>query len=237
MFSQKCLKILLTTSALLWMSCALCQIQTEGKLAESGKIKVKALPHAAEWVNTPKDFKILADDSFSITAAKETDLYNSADGGAPVATAPMLLFSAEETFVLTAAVSVDFKQEYDGGFLVIYADPQHWVKLLLEKSHYGPVSVCSSVTNIFSDDSVNSYISSNQVFLRLTRAKDVFGFYYSLDGKEWKYIRYFNFVAKGALKVGFASQSPLGQQTVAVFSKIRYSSNKASEFWSGEPKE
>ena len=202
--------------------------------APRSQVEIQALPITGEWMNTPRDFKILSGDSFSITATAKTDLYNNVDGP-DVATAPMLLFSAAETFVLTTAVAVDFKQEYDGGFLVVYSDPDHWVKLLFEKSHYGPFSVCSSVTKIDSDDSVNTEVPGKEVFLRLTRAKDVFGLYYSLDGKKWAYIRYFRFTGKGPLKVGFASQSPAGEQATAVFSKVRYSPRKVADFWTGEP--
>jgi len=187
-------------------------------------------------MNAPKDFKILSEDSFSITASAKTDLYNDADSGTHTATAPMLLFPAEETFVLTTAVTVDFNQEYDGGFLVVYSDPDHWLKLLFEKSHYGTFSVCSNVTNVNPDDSVNSDVPNKEVFLRLTRAKDVFGFYYSIDGKKWTYIRYFRFPLKGPLHVGFASQSPAGEQCATVFSKIRYSPKAVDDFWTGEPK-
>jgi len=213
--------------------------QVQGKPADSsaGKIDIKALPRPGAWMNAPKGFKILSEDSFSITASTKTDLYNDMDSGVHLATAPMLLFPAEDTFVLTTAVTVDFKQEYDGGFLVVYSDPDHWVKLLFEKSHYGPFSVCSNVTNVNTDDSVNTDVPGKEVFLRLTRAKDVFGFYYSFDGKKWAYIRYFRFPLKGPLEVGFASQSPTGEQCTTVFSKIRYSPRGVGDFWTGEPKE
>ena len=187
-------------------------------------------------MNAPKDFKILSEDSISITASTKTDLYKDVESGAHTATAPMLLFPAEDTFVLTTAVTVDFKQEYDGGFLVVYSDPDHWVKLLFEKSHYGTFSVCSNVTNVNPDDSVNTDVPGKEVFLRLTRAKDVFGFYYSIDGKKWAYIRYFRFPVKGQLHVGFASQSPAGEQCATVFSKIRYSPKAVGDFWTGAPK-
>jgi regulation of enolase protein 1 (concanavalin A-like superfamily) len=203
--------------------------------AAAGKVDVKALPRPGAWMNAPKDFQVLSDDSLSITASKKTDLYNNAESGERVATAPMLLFPADEAFVLTAAVAVDFKQEYDGGFLVVYLDPDHWVKLLFEKSHYGPPSVCSGVTKVGTDDSVHADVPGNEVFLRVTRAKDVFGLYQSLDGKKWSYIRYFRFPAKGPLKVGLAAQSPAGEQSTAVFSKIRYAPRKVGDFWTGEP--
>jgi uncharacterized protein len=249
MTSQTLLKAMLLPLILAVASCApdrpptqhpsQAQGQVQGRPAASltGKIEIKALPGQGAWMNAPKDFKILSEDSFSITAATKTDLYNDVASGVHTATAPMLLFPADDTFVLTTAVTVDFKQEYDGGFLVVYSDPDHWVKLLFEKSHYGTFSVCSNVTNVNSDGSVNADVPGKEVFLRLTRANDVFGFYYSIDGKKWTYIRYFRFPVKGPLHVGFASQSPTGEQCATVFSKIRYSPKAVSDFWTGEPKE
>src|SRR5262245_43815261 len=122
MTSQKLLIAMLLPLVLSWASCAdraptevLSQApgQGQGKPAGSsaGKIDIKALPRPCTWMNAPKDFKILSEDSFSITASAKTDLYNDVDSGVHTSTAPMLLFPAEDTFVLTTAVSVDFKQE------------------------------------------------------------------------------------------------------------------------------
>jgi uncharacterized protein len=203
----------------------------------SGEVSISSLPGSGVWTNTPKSFKKLSDDSLSITASKETDLYKNVDDGARVMSAPMLLFPADSTFVLTAAVRADFKKEFDGGFLVVYADPDHWLKLLFEKSHYGTYSVCSNVTNVDVDDTVNGDVASTEVYLRITRAKDVFGFYYSVDGTKWTYIRYFTFPVREPLKIGFGSQSPTGDECATVFSKIRYSTRAVGDFWSGEPEQ
>jgi uncharacterized protein len=228
-------KTLLLPLILGCVTCALGQSPSAPTDRSAGTVEIKALPRPGVWMNAPKDFKKLSDDSFSITASKGTDFYNNAAEGVRVATAPMLLFPADETFVLTTALSVDFKQEFDGGFLVVYSDPDHWVKLLFEKSHYGPFSIGSAVTNGSTDDSVNSDVPGKEVFLRVTRAKDVFVLYYSLDGKKWAYIRYFKFPVTGPLKVGFASQSPTGEQCATVFSKIHYSPRAVRDFWTGEP--
>jgi len=198
-------------------------------------VEIKALPRPAVWTNAPKDFKRLADDAFSITAGKETDLYNNMADGSRAASAPMLTFPADETFVLTTAVKVDFQKEFDGGFLVVYADPDHWTKLLFEKSHYGPFSVCSNVTNGDTDDTVNPDAPSNEVYLRIARAKDMYTLYSSVDGKAWTYIRFFRFAVKGPVTVGFGAQAPVGTECRAVFSKIRYSTKEVKDFWTGEP--
>ena len=198
-------------------------------------VEIASLPRPASWMNAPKEFKRLSSDSFSITAGKGTDIFNDIASGRPTATAPMLVFPADENFVLTAAVKVDFKAEFDGGFLVVYSDPDHWMKLLFEKGHYGTNSVGSTVTDVDSDGSANSDVAGDEVYLRLWRAKDVYGLYYSLDGKKWIYIRYFRFRASGPLKVGFGSQAPLGEQCTTVFSKIRYSTGPVRDYWTGEP--
>src|SRR5215475_10800343 len=106
--------------------------QVQGKPAASltGKIQIKALPSPCAWMNSPKDFKILSEDSFSITASTKTDLYNDADSGVHTATAPMLLFPGEDPFSPTPAVTVIFKQENEGGFWVFYWAPDIGVKLL-----------------------------------------------------------------------------------------------------------
>ena len=200
-----------------------------------GRVEIKSLPRPSTWMNAPKDFKMLSDDSFSITASNGTDLFNELGSGAHVGTAPMLVFPADDTFVLTAAVAVEFKKEFDGGFLVVYSDPTHWAKLLFEQGHYGPFSVGSTVTNVNTDGSANADVPGREVFLRVTRAKDVFGFYYSVDGRNWIYIRYFRFPVAGPLKVGFGSQSPIGEQCTTVFSRIHYAPRTASDYWTGEP--
>jgi regulation of enolase protein 1 (concanavalin A-like superfamily) len=209
--------------------------QSTSAATPAGKVEIKSLPRPTTWMNVPKDFKILSEDSFSITATKETDLFNKLGDGAHVGTAPMLVFPADDTFVLTAAVAVDFKKEFDGGFLVVYSDPSHWAKLLFEQGHYGPFSVGSTVTNVNTDGSANADVQGRTVFLRVTRAKDIFGFYYSVDGRNWIYIRYFRFPVAGPLKVGFGSQSPIGEQCTTVFSRIHYAPRTASDYWTGEP--
>jgi regulation of enolase protein 1 (concanavalin A-like superfamily) len=199
------------------------------------QIKIKAVPHFLSWINKQKDYRILSDDSVSIAASKQTDLFNDAESGSIAGNAPILAFTPDDAFVLTAKATPDFKREFDGGFLVVYVDQTHWAKLLFEKSHYGPFSVSSSVTNTYSDDSVNADISGKEVYLRVTKSKDVFTFYYSLDGVKWRYIRFFSFPSKGQMRIGFASQSPSADQCTTVFSEIAYVPKASRDFWTGEP--
>ena len=197
--------------------------------------KVGALPFPCSWINTPKAFELLPGQAFSITAGPATDLYNGLDDGSRAASAPMLAMAADPAFVLTATVRVAFRKEYDGGFLVLFADPDHWVKLLFEKSHYGPYSVCSNVTNGGTDDNVHHDVQGQEVRLRITRSGDLFTLYSSLDGSHWTYLRLFRFAVKGALRQGFGAQSPVGEACTATFMGIHYSPKASLDFWSGAP--
>jgi len=202
--------------------------------APAGPITLKAIPSPLVWRNVPMAFKVLGDASLAITAIKGTDLYSDPTSQDRMNSAPMLMFEPGENFVLTAALTVDLKQEFDGGFLVVYADADRWAKLLFEKSHYGPASVCSAVTNGVSDDTVNSDIDGNKVFLRVARMGEAFAFYFSKDGKTWRYLRLFRFPGKGRIQVGFGSQSPLGASCASTFEQIRYTAKAPADFWSGE---
>jgi regulation of enolase protein 1 (concanavalin A-like superfamily) len=229
------MKLTLFAVLLILVSSPRVRAQETVRSAADEQIKIKAVPHLFSWINKQKDYRILSDDSVSITASKETDLFNDAESGSVAGNAPMLAFTPDDAFVLTAKATPDFKSAFDGGFLVVYVDQTHWAKLLFEKSHYGPFSVGSSVTNTYSDDSVNADIPGNEVYLRVTKSKEVFTFYYSLDGMKWRYIRFFYFPIKGQLRIGFASQSPSGDQCTTVFSKIVYVPKASRDFWTGEP--
>jgi uncharacterized protein len=229
------MKLTLFAVLLILVSAPRARAQETVPSAADGQIKIKAVPHLFSWINEQKDYRILSDDSVSITASRHTDLYNDANSASVAGNAPMLAFTPDDAFVLTAKITPDFKSEYDGGFLVVYVDQTHWAKLLLEKSHYGPFSVSSTVTNTYSDDSVNADIAGKEVYLRVAKSKQAFIFYYSVDGVKWQYIRYLRFPSEGQLRVGFASQSPSGDRCTTVFSKIVYVAKAPGDFWTGEP--
>jgi uncharacterized protein len=91
------------------------------------------------------------------------------------------------------------------------------------------------VTNTHSDDSANADIPGKEVYLRATKSKKVFTFYYPLDGVKWRCIRFFRLPSKGHLRIGLASQSPSGDEYTTVFSRIVYVPKASGDFWTGEP--
>jgi regulation of enolase protein 1 (concanavalin A-like superfamily) len=197
-------------------------------------VRLEALPRPGSWMNAPQAFERPSANALSITAASGTDLY--ADNGTEAITtnAPMLLFTADDDFTLTARLATDFASQFDGGFLVLYASPHHWAKLLFEKSHYGPLSVCSAVTQGISDDTVNGEVAERVIWLRIAKTGRSAVFYASSDGKAWRYQRYFRFDGPGPVSLGFGAQSPLGPQSTTVFSEIHYVPKAPADFWTGE---
>jgi hypothetical protein len=73
---------------------------------------------------------------------------------------------AEDAISITASEKTDLYNDLERG------DKDHLTKPFFEKSHCGPFSVCSNVTNGATDDSVNGDISGKEMFLRITRSGD-----------------------------------------------------------------
>lgn len=195
---------------------------------------LKGIPYACYWINTPHQFNTSPDGNFRITAAKGTDFYNYAGGGYDIATAPLLLFQPDSNFVLTAKVQIQPDHTFDGGALYLYRDSLHWSKFLFEKAHGGKPTVCSGVTNTYTDDNNHAEITGNTVYLRMGKSGNLIGLYYSINGRNWKMVRLFYCPPGGPLRIGFSSQSPEGTVCTTSFSNVVYSPKGFKDFWTGE---
>lgn len=189
--------------------------------APADSVRIKGIPHPCTWINQPKDFEVTPE-GLSITATQGTDFYNYPGGGYNIATAPILVFKPDKDFVLTAKIKVDFKKMYDGGAIYVMVDSTQYIKFLFENSQYGTLSVCSGVTNTYTDDSNNAVTTKNEVYFRLAKSGNLYGLFYSSNGQSWEAIRLVNFVPKGPVSIGFSSQSPLGESCTSIFSEIVY---------------
>lgn len=199
------------------------------------KVKLETIPHPLNLIGrSPVNWETTSPGSLTITAGKETDIYNYAGGGEAVTNVPMLLFRPDEEFILTVKVKVDFKVAFDAGSLLLYKDEMNWLKFLFEKGNNGEYLVGSAVTNTFTDDAIHGEVEGNEVYLRMAGIeKNVIILYSSTDGKNWKYIRLCRFDYSGALGVGFSAQSPQGESCRAQFSEITYSAKRFEDFWTG----
>lgn len=226
------MKLKLISAVGVSLLCLLVNAQTKTNQPTKA-VKIDAIPHDLVWTASPKSFEVTGENSITITASAKTDYYHFANGEFSSSSAPLLLFEADDEFVLTAAVEVGFKEKFDGGFLMVYDDTNHYAKLLFEYSNDKDMIYASCVTNGVGDDNVHRKMDTNKVYFRIGKQGKVVVFYVSEDGKNWSYVRVFRFESENPLKLGFASQSPMGEQCTSIFTEINYSPKTFTDFWTG----
>lgn len=186
---------------------------------------LKAIPYPYVLLENPKEFKVLSDNTIIMTAGKETDLHNPADGSYFRHNAPKFLFKPDANFVFSARVKPSFENQYDGGAILLYSDTENWAKVLLQYIDKKPILGISVVKDKITDDAY--FIPQGKdVFLRIAKVGKVFNFLASPDGKTWTVIREFVYHKPDELKIGFYSQSPVGNSCRVEFADITYSSTK-----------
>lgn len=169
-----------------------------------------------------------------LQAKKGTDLYANHDGTEVADKTPRVLFKPRGDFIFSAKVTASFKQPFDGGALIVYGDKTNWAKLLFEFSKTGKAGISSTVAKGVGDDAHHGVREGEAVYLKIARSKNMFVFYTSPDGASWSMVRSFGMPAAATLKVGFSSQSPVGEQFSAQFSDIKFRNATFKDFWHGE---
>ncbi|WP_291906310.1 DUF1349 domain-containing protein [Chitinophaga sp. CB10] len=213
---------------------AACCSATAQAAPTGDSVRIAGMPSAGYWLNKPAAANA-SGSRLSITAAKGTDFFHYGGGNFKATNAPILLFQPDADFTVTAKVKVGFNETYDGGAIFVYADSTHYIKFLFEKSHYGNLSVCSGVTNTYTDDATNAVSPTNEVLMRLSKKGNFYGMFYSLDaGKTWTAARMVHFNPGGKIQLGFSSQSPLGAQCESIFSEITYKPTGFTDTKTGE---
>jgi uncharacterized protein len=170
------------------------------------------------WLNEPRDWRATGD-GIAITAGANADFFIDEEGPCLHDAAPFLHATIDGDFALTARVTVNMRETFDSGCLMIMEKPDRWAKLCYENWMNKP-SICSVVTNGYSDDCPSREFGSQGAYLKILRSGNCFGFHASNDGKNWEIIRYFNFATSGPIKVGIVAQSPVGESCEARFSQV-----------------
>jgi regulation of enolase protein 1 (concanavalin A-like superfamily) len=200
-------------------------ITGSGQTPAKSTIVLKAIPYPYEVLENPLELRVLSDRALIMTAGKETDLHNPADGSYSIHNAPKLLFTPDLNFDFSARVKPSFKNQYDGGAILLYSDRENWAKVLLEYIDNKPILGMSVIKDKVTDDAY--FIPGGKdVYLRVTKKGKVFNFFTSPDGKQWTRIREFVYHKPQNLKIGFYSQSPVGNSCQVEFSEITYNSTK-----------
>ena len=197
--------------------------------------KLKPIPYELSWVNAPAEWKIINEESLSITGGPQSRLFVDPQGTSRANSAPMALFVPNDTFLFSCKITVDFASVFDAGVLMVYSDSSQWAKLCFEYTPQLQPMVVTVVNNQVSDDSNHSLINKNEVYARIAgMGNGVYAFHYSLDGKYWHMVRYFYLKPGGKYSIGFLSQSPRGSQCKSVFSEVKYSESKLQNLRDGD---
>ena len=201
----------------------------------NNSFKLASVPEILTWKNQPAQSTSATQQQLSITTGSQTDWFMDPTGKHVKDNAPIALFvPPDSTFSLQAKVTVEFAAMYDAGTLFVYVHDTLWAKLCFEYSPQQQPMIVSVVTRGVSDDCNSVSIGNHSTYLRIYRQSDVLAFHYSLDGHYWHFVRYFSLGILEQLRVGFSTQSPMGQGCRMVFSEIRYTSSTLSDLRNGE---
>ena len=201
-----------------------CYGQTNKKAIETiDSVSVNAIPYPCFLFDKPAGFQVLSASSIMMKAGKETDLHNPANGSYFRNNAPKFLFTPDSNFEFSAKIKPDFKNLYDGGAILIYSDKENWAKILFQNTNTGLLLGNSVVKNKITDDSYYNIPGVKEIYLRVTKRGKVYGFYSSVDGKQWSLVREFVYHKPENMKIGFYSQSPVGPACEVEYSDIKYS--------------
>jgi regulation of enolase protein 1 (concanavalin A-like superfamily) len=196
-------------------------------------IKLTALPHTLRWEKAPADFAHNVDDTLQMTSAPRTDLFLDPRGEIAITNSARLLFAPDERFIFSAKARCDLVDTYDAAVLMLYVDEHHWAKLCLERSPQGEAMIVSVVTNDVSDDCNSVVLTEATAYLRVAGFGNAFAFHYSLDGVQWRFVRYFALRRSEELRVGFSVQAPVGDGCTVLFSEINYTATPLADLRSG----
>ncbi len=195
---------------------------------EPAEIRIDGIPKALNWVVEPENFTV-TDGIVSIEAAAKTNMFYAPHGNFRASNMPKLLFEPDEDFTFSVKAATEHRSKWDAAMLVVYVDEDYWAKFCFENESPGKNRMVTVVTNEISDDAYSDYIPDEWVYMQIEKKGRQVVFSYSLDGDSWVKIRYFRLNKEDGLRVGLASQSPIGEGLTSMFSEIRYQVIQAKE--------
>nr|WP_315019864.1 DUF1349 domain-containing protein [uncultured Aminipila sp.] len=181
------------------------------------------------WKNKPDKWAILNNNQISITAPESTDFFND-PGGEVCQNAPFLFtYVTNDDFVCTTRVSVDFKSEYDTGCIMLVVDEENWCRVGYEVVN-GDLKIVSVVNKATSDDCDSQIIGDAVPYLRITKKGNLMAMHYSLDGKAWPLVRYFNLARySDKMKLGVTSLCLTGKACTSKFDFLEYEAESVED--------
>lgn len=191
-------------------------------------VAVNGIPEPLEWVVEPERFK-QEGASIEIVAGPGTNMFYAPDGNFRASNMPKLLFQPEGDFSLSAKADATHGSKWDAAMLVAYVDEDYWAKLCFENQDPETQRMVTVVTNEISDDAYSDIVTGDSIYMKIEKHGTQIAFSYSIDGVNWIGIRYFRLNSNKPLKIGFSSQSPIGNGLSSRFSEIRYQATASQD--------
>jgi regulation of enolase protein 1 (concanavalin A-like superfamily) len=161
-----------------------------------------------QWINPPVSHSFEGG-ILKVFPGDTTDFFNDPASEKIVDTAPLLYKEMRRDFVATAKVKPDFRDIWNACAMMVYVDSTNWGKLCFENSDATGPSVVSVVTKDRSDDCNGPVVNKQaEIWMKVARKDNVFGFYWSLDGDEYKMARLFSLPEEEYVKIGIVAQCP-----------------------------
>ena len=186
-------------------------------------------------MNTLNECKIkkINEKSFTITALSKTNFFIDNFLSYKACNAPYYFDFIDFDFIASVKIEPEFNSTYDAGAILIFDNEKHWIKVAFELTDLGYSSVVTVVTKNSSDDCNGEQIKENAVWLRILRKNTIWSVHYSLDGKNWKMVRYFELDLNREVKVGVISQSPIGNGCKVIFTEFNIKKNNFQDMRKG----
>lgn len=211
------MKRLLPLIALVVVGCT----QTKEKfMIDTEKCEVGIFTNA---VNSPK--YVINDSAITVSSGAKSDFFNSPDGSARTATAPLLLKEIDNTkpFTFVAKVKPKFVKTYDAGTVYLFYNEDLWQKFAFEMDERGLTRLVTVRTIGTSDDNNHDAITQEDVYMKISSDTKNLGFYYSLDGLTWQLVRLYRNEYPEKVFIALSSQSPMGEGIDTKFTEIELS--------------
>lgn len=149
--------------------------------------------------------------------------------------APFYYTEIAGDFVMRVKVPHDFKDTYDSASIMIMQNMRNWAKACFEMTDFGTHAAVSVVArNGESDDANGCNIDGNAVWLQACRCGNSFAFHYSVDGKKFYMMRFFNLPVGNTVKVGLLAQAPTGNGGNRIYSNLTFEQKTVKNIRMGE---
>jgi uncharacterized protein len=188
-------------------------------------------------MNVSDEMIKVSNDTIIMAASEKTDLFCDPRKIATNTSAPILLSMTDNTkpFTFTVKVMPQFTANgtYSAGGIMAFVDKSHWQKLCFEQDEAGNHRVVTVRTMDVSDDNNHDKVCSSSVFLRFSSDTQVFGNYYSEDGKNWHLVRVYKNEYPSQFYLSLSVQSPKDNAHLCEFSNVEFVNQSVPNFRDG----